>query len=271
VNTTLICDFDGTLADSISGILGLVNSLAPRYGFRSLDHELFDRIRNLPFRQAAREMNFPTWKLGQAIRVVLHEYRHIIHSLEPYPGMVDVLKKLSSQGIRLGLISSNNTDNLHSFLEKHDIDFFHWVEGTHGILRKHRSIKAQMKKHGLKKENTFYIGDEVRDIKAARRSGIKVISVSWGLHSRQYLQNNKPDWLIDTPAELLELMTIKYHPNLQMGITCHSGRNCLWDCEMNRTGFRLCHSALWTFLDVSVSGFLQICPSFRVFSDHRFF
>ena len=62
---------------------------------------------------------------------------------------------------------------------------------------------------------------------------------------------------------------IKYHPNLQMGITCQSGRNCLWDREMNRTGFRLCHSGLWTLLDVSVSGFLQNWTFFRVFSDHR--
>lgn len=203
---TLICDFDGTLADSISGILELINSLAPSYGFKTMDHELFNRIRNLPFRQAAREMNFPIWKLGQAIRVVLQEYRHIIHSIEPYPEMVPVLEKLSSKGVRLGLVSSNNTDNLHSFLNKYDIGFFHWVEGTHGILRKHRSIKAQMKKHGAKKENTFYIGDEVRDIKAARRSGIKVISVTWGLHSRQNLKKHKPDWLIDSPAELLELI-----------------------------------------------------------------
>ncbi len=62
---------------------------------------------------------------------------------------------------------------------------------------------------------------------------------------------------------------IKYHPNLQLGITCHSGRKCLLDRDMNRTGFRLCHSGLWTFLDVSVSGFLQIRTHFRVFSDNR--
>ncbi|MCB5223654.1 MAG: HAD-IA family hydrolase [Candidatus Cloacimonadaceae bacterium] len=203
---TLICDFDGTLADSISAILDIINNLAPRYGFRGLDHEHFEKLRDLPFRKAAREMDFPIWKLGQAITLVLQEYRHIIHSLKPYPGIVSALKELSSGGIGLGLVSSNNTDNLHSFLSHHNIGCFDWVEGTHGILRKHRSIKDQIKKHGLKKENTLYIGDEVRDIKAARRSGIKVISVTWGLHSRQNLQKHKPDWLIDHPEELLDLI-----------------------------------------------------------------
>ncbi|HOL24464.1 MAG TPA: hypothetical protein PLN14_07045, partial [Candidatus Hydrothermia bacterium] len=70
-------------------------------------------------------------------------------------------------------------------------------------------------------------------------------------------------------SNLLLTLAIKYHPNLQMGITCHSGRKGLWGGKIVRTGFRLCHSGLWTKLDVLVSGILQIWTVFRVFSDHR--
>ena len=45
---------------------------------------------------------------------------------------------------------------------------------------------------------------------------------------------------------------ISSHPNLQIDITCHSGRMGLSGREIDKTGFGLCHSGFWTFLDVFV-------------------
>ncbi len=95
---TLICDFDGTVADSIAKILELVNQLAPRYGYRTISSELFEQVRDLPLPKACRAVKFPLYKLGQAIAVVLHEYHKMIPDLEPCPGVVPVLQKLKEQG-----------------------------------------------------------------------------------------------------------------------------------------------------------------------------
>ncbi len=69
----------------------------------------------------------------------------------------------------------------------------------------------------------------------------------------------------------LNLRNISSHPNLQIDITCHSGRMGLSGREIDKTGFGLCHSGFWTFLDVFVSRLLQICAGFGLVSDDQIF
>ncbi|MFA6721464.1 MAG: HAD-IA family hydrolase [Candidatus Cloacimonadaceae bacterium] len=203
---TLICDFDGTVADSIAKILDLINHLAPRYGYRTISPEMFEQVRDLPLPKACWKLKFPLYKLGQAIAVVLHEYRRIIPDLEPCPGVIPALEQLKERGYSLALISSNHTENLQAWLDHHQLNCFDWVEGTSGILRKHNSIRAQIRKHKLDRSRTIYLGDEARDIKAARHNRVKIVSVSWGLHSEANLRRHLPDRLVNHPGELLKIV-----------------------------------------------------------------
>ncbi len=203
---TLICDFDGTIANSIAQILELINQLAPRYGYRTISPELFEQVRDLPLAKACRAVKFPLYKLGQAIAVVLREYHRMIPDLEPCPGVIPVLQKLKEQGYSLALISSNHTENLQAWLDHHQVGCFDWVEGTSGILRKHNSIRAQIRKHKLDRERVVYLGDEARDIKAARHNRVQIVSVTWGLHSEQNLRGHSPDRLVNHPQELLDVI-----------------------------------------------------------------
>ncbi|MCX7830765.1 MAG: HAD hydrolase-like protein, partial [Acidobacteria bacterium] len=46
-------------------------------------------------------------------------------------------------------------------------------------------------------KNIFMIGDSVKDILAARRNGIKVVSVATGLTSYENLRKENPDYLLE--------------------------------------------------------------------------
>ncbi|MFZ1324135.1 MAG: HAD hydrolase-like protein, partial [Candidatus Saccharimonadales bacterium] len=59
--------------------------------------------------------------------------------------------------------------------------------------------------HGLKRKDTVYIGDETRDIQAARMAFIRAVSVTWGFNTRRILEKQRPAYLIDTPEELLSI------------------------------------------------------------------
>ncbi len=202
----LLFDFDGTIANSIDELFKLINSLAPRYGYPPVSPEQFAALRNLPLTKACRIMKLPLYRLGQAIHIVLHEYRRIIPDLEPCAGVISMLEKLNSASIPMALISSNHTENVEAFLRNHQMNFFNWVEGTSGIMQKHNRINRMIRKHDLDKNNVFYIGDETRDIRAARKCKIKVISVTWGLHSAENLSSMKPDYLVQNPQEIVDLI-----------------------------------------------------------------
>jgi len=63
-----------------------------------------------------------------------------------------------------------------------------------------------LKSENLKSEEVIYVGDETRDIEAAKRTQIKAIAVSWGFNSKEVLAEHKPDFLIHKPHELIEVL-----------------------------------------------------------------
>lgn len=52
----------------------------------------------------------------------------------------------------------------------------------------------------------IYVGDETRDVEAAKKVGVKVIAVTWGINSEKILRKQNPDYLIVKPKELIEVL-----------------------------------------------------------------
>ncbi|HHZ15626.1 MAG TPA: HAD hydrolase-like protein [Candidatus Cloacimonetes bacterium] len=202
----LLFDFDGTIADSITPLFHMLNKMAPEIGVRPVSWEEFDRLRDLTPRQILKELKIPLFKMPRLVRMVLEEYRHIISHLQPCEGILELLSELKQRQISHALLSSNDDQNLSAFLAKYRIDSFAWVEGTEGVLNKSSYLRKQIRKHKLAQYDLYYIGDEIRDIEAARSNKIKSIAVSWGLHSHQHLQKQQPDYLVDKPSEILNIM-----------------------------------------------------------------
>ncbi|MCK9557279.1 MAG: HAD-IA family hydrolase [Candidatus Cloacimonetes bacterium] len=202
----LLFDFDGTIADSIHLLLKIAHIVAPRFGLKQMNDEDFTKIRSMTIPQAIRYLRIPIYKIPRLISMALVEYRHLVHELEPYEGIREMLEELRSMGCEMALLSSNSSENLRHFLEQHKLNYFNWVEGTSGILNKHNSIKKQIRKHALSKNKLIYVGDEIRDIVAARKSGLRIISVSWGFHTTDLLAGRDPDYLVDNPTQIVGLM-----------------------------------------------------------------
>lgn len=205
MNPLMLFDFDGTLADSLDLGLKIANNLAMEMGRSPMTHDEIQHLRSMTLAKALKELRIPLWQIPLMISRGLNEYRHLLHEIHPFEGIHDMLLDLKKLGINMALLTSNTKDNVNNFLRIWDLQYFDWVEGTSGILKKHRSIKHQLKKHNLLKKQVIYIGDEVRDIDAAHHCGIKVIAVSWGFHTKDLLVSHDPDYLVDTPQEIVKI------------------------------------------------------------------
>lgn len=47
-----------------------------------------------------------------------------------------------------------------------------------------------------------YVGDEVRDIEAAKRAGVPVVGVAWGFQTAKALESARPQFVAKTPEDL---------------------------------------------------------------------
>ena len=65
-------------------------------------------------------------------------------------------------------------------------------------------IANVLRKASVPTSLAMYVGDETRDMEAARESLVSGVAVCWGTNGREAMETEGPEYCIDDPAELLE-------------------------------------------------------------------
>jgi phosphoglycolate phosphatase len=203
----LIFDFDGTIADSFEVVLNITNQLASEFGYAAAQPEDIPHLKNLSSREIIKQSKVAPFKIPFLVRRLRGELNHQIHHLQPIAGIKPALFALQHQGYKLGIVTSNSTENVVAFLKMQGLEaVFSFIGSGLALFGKGRIIQRLLKHHHLNPADVLYVGDETRDIEAAHKIGIKVIAVSWGYNSSPVLAAEQPDFLIHHPEELLQVV-----------------------------------------------------------------
>ncbi|MEG3902851.1 HAD-IA family hydrolase [Microcoleus sp. B4-C5] len=203
----IIFDFDGTLADTIDILLSITNRLSVELGFKSATKEQIAQLSNLTSWQILQYSGISIFKFPLLIRMLKAELRSEIPNIRLFPGIKEVLLELKKQGFQLGIITSNSRENVLESMKKNALqDTFTFIYSG-STFGKHKVINRWLKTEHINAKEVVYVGDEIRDIEAARKTGIKVIAVGWGFNSEEALVAHNPDFLIQSPQELIEIMS----------------------------------------------------------------
>ena len=202
----ILFDFDGTIVNSQSSILTIMNRLSKEFGYHKLSEETFYSLRNEKSQDILKKLGIPLLKLPFFVRKFRRELNKEIEFIRPISTIRDILFILKNKGYMLGILTSNSKENVQSFIDKNDLDFFSLIFSERSLFGKSNVIKTILKNQNLKPEEVIYVGDETRDIEAAKRNNIQIIAVCWGFNSKKILQKQYPDFLIEEPKELIEIM-----------------------------------------------------------------
>jgi len=200
----IIFDFDGTLVNSLPVAIEIYYELVPKAP-RVTEQDI-KRLRKLPAREIMKELRIPLRKVPGLLvkgRTMLAERMDEIHLFD---GIYDVVT-IDNPNIQLFIMSSNSEHNVHRTLKANKIDtVFRSVNGGVGLFSKASALKKLVKAHHLDKADTYYIGDEVRDIEAAKKVGLQSIAVTWGYNDSEILSTREPDFLLRNPKELKKIL-----------------------------------------------------------------
>lgn len=204
--SAFIFDYDGTLADSALAVLPVYNALAPGLGLPPMTETDFPRLRRLGPKGAIEAFGVPLWKVPLLLAQVRRELeqRQIVSSL--YPGLDEIFASDAFRQIRRYILSSNSRANIDRFLAHHALGSFERIDCGASLFGKARRFRSLLKSEGLRPSEVAYVGDEVRDIEAAREVGATSIAVSWGYADRDVLKASDPDFLVDETAQLKEIL-----------------------------------------------------------------
>jgi len=188
-------DFDGTLADTMPWFNSILNTVADKYGFRKIDASEREQLRSREASEILKFLNIPLWKLPAIMAHVRSLMQEIDPSVQVFDGIPEALARLKANGLRLAVVSSNSVENVQRVLGAEPAALFDDYECGTDLFGKAAKIDRLLKQHGTPPERFLLVGDEMRDIDAARKAGVRVGSVAWGYNHVDALRGRGPDEL----------------------------------------------------------------------------
>jgi phosphoglycolate phosphatase len=201
----VIFDFDGTLADSLSWFAGMINEVADRFHFRRLDAGQLANFRAYETRELLRQQGVSAWKLPRIIAYVRARMAEEIGRISRFDGVDRLLRELAAKGVALAIVSTNSLANVQAGLGPENAPFIRHFACGASMLGKSAKLKKVLKLSGIPASEAIYVGDEVRDIEAARKAGMASGAVAWGYAQIETLRAHAPDLVFDNPAALASL------------------------------------------------------------------
>ena len=211
----VIFDLDGTLLDTIEDLGNATNHALRTLGFpeRLQDeyYKLVGRgITNL-FKGAVPAGCDTPETIDRMRELFLAHYGvHLCDRTHPYPGILDLLERITARGVRIAVASNKYQEGAETVIG-HFFGKFDWV--TVLGQREGFPIKPDpgivglcMQAAGVTKDEVLYVGDSNVDMQTGIGAGVDTVGVTWGFRSREELAAFRPTALVDTPAELEALI-----------------------------------------------------------------
>ena len=212
----MIFDFDGTLVntiydlgDSINEALK-INGWNKEYSYVETKVLIGSGIRVL----CTRALNYiehtieDEEKLFKDFQICYKKNQ--LNKTKPYEGVVDTLHKLKEQGIKIAILSNKRNENTNAITNHvFEPNLFDEVVGQLPdvpLKPNPTSVLSMIDRFGVKKEEVLYIGDSDTDMKTADNASLTKVAVTYGYRDKEVLETYKPDYMIDSFDELLDIV-----------------------------------------------------------------
>jgi len=199
-----IFDFDGTLADSLGWFMGVFNQVAERFRFRQLGPEELEMLRGHDARHIIRHLGVPFWKMPLIARDFRARMNREIGAIAVFPGVHEMLARLDDAGVSIALVTSNSAENVRRVLGERSFGRIRHLECGAGLFGKRPRLRKVLRAAGARPADALCIGDEIRDLHAARAEAIPFGAVTWGYTTAQALRAQAPDEVFTRVEEIAE-------------------------------------------------------------------
>jgi len=201
----VIFDFDGTIADTSKLFLNIVKTITKEFDI-NVNGEKFDNFeqyKNMTIKQIRKRHNINFFMGLKILKRGQEEYDKEVQNIKIFKEVKSLLYELNSRNYKIGILSSNSVENIEKVLEKENINIIRYVYSSKRLFGKATVLKKILKEQGMERKDTIYIGDEVRDVEAAKKANILSGAVTWGLNGKEILENSNPDYIFEVPEDII--------------------------------------------------------------------
>ncbi len=209
----VVFDLDGTLLNTLTDLAASCNRALCEMGLPGrTEAEICQFIGNGARLLCHRSVGLdqPDEVVDRCLKLFQADYNlHMNDHTAPYEGIIDMLTTLKEAGVKRAVVSNKYDAATRAICQRYFGDLIDVSIGEgNGIPKKpcpDGTLKA-IELLGVPAEETIYMGDSDTDVETAHNAGLSCVSVTWGFRSRQILEMAGADTIIDTPAELLDIV-----------------------------------------------------------------
>jgi phosphoglycolate phosphatase len=202
-----IFDFDGTLADSLDWFRASFHDVIARFDLTPVTAEELEQMRGLSPREMMARLNVSMWQLPAIVSDMRKRKLAAASETSLFAGIPAMLSDLQRLGIKTAIVSSDSEASVRQVLGPTTVHITRFDCGA-AVFGKHWKFRRVARKLGAKPSETICIGDEIRDIEAAKAAGMDSGAVAWGYALPAALQAAGPTHLFNSIEEMMQRLTV---------------------------------------------------------------
>jgi phosphoglycolate phosphatase len=205
----IIFDYDGVLADTLDDLTRFGQQACNMLGVNhAVTEDDLNNLEVMSFASYGRECGVPEALIDEFVRICLTLFAEKDSPPAIVTGVGNVVRTLSVHH-PIAIVTTNSSQNVNAFLVEHGLDgLIHAVYGVDspGSKAVKISIARDRFLENGKQGKVFMVGDSLSDVLAAKEASVISIAVTWGHQSSENLLRGKPDYLVSSPLELIEII-----------------------------------------------------------------
>lgn len=214
--THVIFDLDGTLLNTLEDLACAGNHVCEMRGWPTFTQDQFRyKVGNGQVKLVERLIPAEFAGDGRVLERALADYRsyyaeHREDHTAPYEGILTLLDQLGDEGVSLSVLSNKDHAATEPLVRKYFGNRFDVVQGRIDAFPPKPEAPITLhvlERLGADPATTLYVGDSNVDIACGHNAGLHACGVAWGFRGRRELEEAGADYVVDTPMELLDIVT----------------------------------------------------------------
>ncbi len=208
---TVLFDLDGTLVDSNEIIIAsYIHAYKSHLPGRVPARETIIEQIGPPLKETFSKHTTDAETLKKLIATYLDHYRANEHAYFClYDGVVDVLERLKTRGVNLGIVTSKFKEAAMPSIRHFGLDeYLDCIVTLDDVDEPKPSAEGVQRalEHFDNVRGALFVGDNESDILAGRRAGVLTAGVRWSIKGEATLQAAKPDYMIARMEDILAIL-----------------------------------------------------------------
>jgi len=205
--STFLFDLDGTLIDSIELILRSYRHTMRLHRGHEPSDDIWMQGLGTPLWVQFRHFTEDPAEI-EAMVATYRAYNLAHHDelVRPYAGVVEAVLALRDHGKTLGLVTSKMRSGAVRGLRVAGLeDAFQVIVGADEVThpKPHpEPVLTALERLGAPATGAVFVGDSRHDVECGRAAGVKTAAALWGPFDRSHLEDLRPDYWLETPADL---------------------------------------------------------------------